>query len=135
MSKPYDPVIVPPEVLVGLETMRHAGPVNMFDYQGVMYHAYHVYGLYHLVAWMADNREAYLHGIMRGFAVKTTEWDALELDLPPKPIKRLRRRVITRVIYEWVEDPADGNADADDLRDDLHGEFFHLLTEGHDGVE
>lgn len=57
---------VPPDVLAGLEHLRDEGSHNMFEFNNVQYRADEL-GYYETVLWMAENKQAYIKGIFRGF--------------------------------------------------------------------
>lgn len=62
-----DPIRVPAEVLRGLEAVRRDGRTNMFDTRRVAELAEEL-GYPQAAAWVRRNRQAYAHGVLRGFA-------------------------------------------------------------------
>ncbi len=56
-------VTITQEVIDQAEKIRQAGPVNMFDRQGVQYHA-NERGDYALVLWIEDNPKDY-YGLLQ----------------------------------------------------------------------
>lgn len=69
MAKVSEMVKVDKKVLEQLENIVNEGNYNMFNYHAVLEEASNL-GYYALVDWMANNKEEYLNGILKGF---TTE--------------------------------------------------------------
>ena len=64
------PVLVPREILDGLEAVRRSGLVNMLDAPRVAEVAREL-GHPGVAAWLAENRSLYARGVFSGF--RTTE--------------------------------------------------------------
>lgn len=60
-------LVVPADVYVQLELIRASSRVNMMDRNGVQVEANHR-SFYAAVIWLEDNKTAYAHGFMKGFA-------------------------------------------------------------------
>lgn len=61
-----DPVIVPADVLEGLEVVRRYSAINMSDPRMVQDKAMRL-GLLATVVWIEEHKEAYARGIFDGF--------------------------------------------------------------------
>lgn len=60
-----EPVTLPAEVYVALETIRRSGEINMMDRRGVQSIA-NRRGFFDAVIWLEDNREAYVQVFFNG---------------------------------------------------------------------
>ena len=68
------PVIVPAQVMDGLEAVRVSGKTNMFDAPRVIELALQM-GHVDAALWVYDNRRLYSRAILAGFAVETADND------------------------------------------------------------
>lgn len=66
-----DPVIVPQDVLDGLEAVRASGVINMLD-RPVVQAIAHRMGYHETVLWIEENHGPYTEGIFRGFVSQAT---------------------------------------------------------------
>lgn len=62
---PGDPVVVPADVLEGIEAVRQSG-ANMVDRAHVLVVA-HRTGYRQTVRWIEENPDEYAHGVFHGF--------------------------------------------------------------------
>ena len=73
-TKKGNPVIVPAQVLNGLEAVRVSGKTNMFDAPRVIELALQM-GYVDAAMWVYDNRRLYSRAILAGFAVEAADND------------------------------------------------------------
>lgn len=70
-------VLIPADVLEGLEGVRLSGLTNMFDVPMVIHLSCEL-GHPSAALWVAENKSNYVNGILRGFCVERGEMECVD---------------------------------------------------------